>query len=215
MLSRIQKALKECNDSLHLKPRKFEALVDFLAMLPTMVDEVANPDKIIGGFIACGMIDNETKSTPDMDMILGMCKRTMTTNEYELCQNKFPDLYEYQNQHGHIPDVIFETEGFLQDRNINREIVQCDATIQQKLYQRAKCLSHQYQQNLRIKIKESLKAEALEKINYLRQKVQVILSRNKECEIKLTKAIKQDPKKAWLIFCWLNLNISNLQQHCS
>ncbi len=85
MLSRIQEALKECKDILHLKPRKFEALVDFLAMLPTMVDEVASPDIIIGGFIACGMIDKDTKSTPDMDMILGTCRRAMTTDEYKLC----------------------------------------------------------------------------------------------------------------------------------
>ncbi len=111
-------------------------------------------------------------------------------------------MYEYQDQHGHIPDVIFETEGFFQDRNIKGEIVRRDATIRQESYQRAKCLSHQYQQDLRIKIKESLKAEALEKINCLRQKGQVILSRNKECEIELTKAMKQDPKEGFTDFAF-------------
>ena len=56
-------------------------------------------------------------------------------------------LYHYTDEHGHVPDEVFESYGFPVDSVENGEAVRCPAGITQEHLQRAKNLSHEEQKS--------------------------------------------------------------------
>jgi hypothetical protein len=105
------------------------ALVDFITCCPENLSKAASPDNIKVGFSAAGMIDQESQSVPDFEALIGTCRRKLTMDEYDNCVAKFPFLYDYMGQHGHIPDHIFESCGLPVDVDMDGVEIRREAGI--------------------------------------------------------------------------------------
>ncbi len=155
----ISAQFEEYDHELKLNGKKKTTLVIFLLTLPCMISHIAKPEIIVDGFVACGMLDDATKTCPDMNQILVTCHRNITLDEHNLCCKKFEELYKLHLDQGHVPNDVYEEIGFPQDENIAGEKVRRPAAITQESYQRAKCLSHPYQKLLRKQVEENLEAK--------------------------------------------------------
>jgi hypothetical protein len=65
-------------------------------------------------------------------------------------------LHHNINEHGHVPEEVFEIHGFPVDSDKNGKPVRCSAGISQVQLQRAKNLSHKIQKRLRRKRKDEI-----------------------------------------------------------
>ena len=154
-----------------------------------MVHDAASPERIIDGFLESGMLDRSGHSCPDFNGILRTCQRNITTEEHNLAKDEFERLYEFQNIHGHIPDVMYDDLGFTQDFDINGEIVARDANIAQEYLQRAKCLSDEFQISLREARKQQIIIKEQEKHDSSVQKKRSMLELNSDAETTLLTAM--------------------------
>jgi hypothetical protein len=165
-------------------------LIDFITCLPEILSKAATPHNIEVGFLAAGVIDNESHSVPDFEAIIATCRRTMSTTEYDNCFAQFPVLYQFMAEHGHIPDEIFEGCGLPVDLDMEGMERRRDAGISCEPYQRSKCLSHPHQRQLR---RERIAQQALqvsERTAKVDQKRAALLHANKECEQLLLEALQ-------------------------
>ena len=82
----IQNVFKDLrrDNKLLLNPTKEGALNNFLSSFPTIITKVTTTSAIKSGFIYNGMVDDVSYTTPDMMVILNMCKTKKSYNQ----QNK-------------------------------------------------------------------------------------------------------------------------------
>ena len=151
-VTKVFKKLKQ-ERSLNLSLVKEHALIDFVSCYPSILARSACPSSVAKGFLYNGMIDEKTKHWPDMKAILRTCKNIKLTEEKEdnIIQ-LFPKLYSEQMEKGHLSDDFLENLGFVPDKNFADETVRRTAVITNESSQRAKCLSHEYQRDLRKKV---------------------------------------------------------------
>ena len=173
-----------------LKPSKKKALIDFISCLPQMITKAVTHSNVVHGFKQNGMVDHKHMRVPDFDSIIATCRKDPTIEEYNLCVDSFPYLYEKMMEDGHINDSVFEELGFPLDMNSGGGHVRRDATISQESQQRAKCLTHQSQVEIRQERINKLQAEVvrnkLEKLEHL----QHCLDQNTNCEEKIKKMLE-------------------------
>jgi hypothetical protein len=125
----------------------------FVSCYPSILAKSACPSSVAKGFLNNGMIDERTKHWPDMKAILRTCKNIkLTDKEEENIIQLFPKLYAEQMEKGHLSDDFLEGLGFMPDRNFSGETVRRTAAITDESSQRAKCLSHEYQRDLRKRV---------------------------------------------------------------
>jgi hypothetical protein len=91
-------------------------------------------------------------SWPDLFATMNTWKKRKVDNN--LCMEEFAMLYHYTDEHGHVPDEVFESHGFPVDSVENGETVRCPAGITQEHLQIAKNLSHEEQKKLQRKRKD-------------------------------------------------------------
>ena len=125
---------------LNLKLKKRNALTYFVACVPQMITKSATRDNILHGFLENGMLDHKCKWYPNFNSMLAMWRTNPTKDEYKLCTDKFPVLFQHQLKHGHVPDSNFELLGFPLDRDMSGTEVRRDATITQEVRQCTKIL---------------------------------------------------------------------------
>jgi hypothetical protein len=170
LVSRIFKKLK-AERALNLSLVKEQALIDFVSCYPSILSRSACPTSVAKGFLYNGMIDKNTKNWPDMKAILSTCKNTKLTEEEESkIIQLFPLLYEEQCEKGHLSDQFLEELGFTPDKNFAGNTVRRNALITNESCQRAKCLSHLYQRELRKKVLFDKNAKQVLKLTELRNK---------------------------------------------
>ena len=134
---------------LNLNVKKRSAMVDFLACYPDIIMKSASHKAVSSGFADNGMIDEQTSSYPDMNAIMRTCKSKAFTKKYEqIIGDNFTELYEEQSKHGILSDSFLEKFDFLVDKKYDGSIV--SRTSECEAWQRAKCLSADYQRNLRL-----------------------------------------------------------------
>ena len=134
---------------LNLNAKKRSAMVDFLACYPDIIMKSASHKAVSSGFADNGMIDEQTSSYPDMNAIMRTCKSKAFTKKYEqIIGDNFTELYEEQSKHGILSDSFLEKFDFLVDKKYDGSIV--SRTSECEAWQRAKCLSADYQRNLRL-----------------------------------------------------------------
>ena len=104
---------------LKLKPSKKHAIIDFVASTPEMTAKSATRNGILHGGLENGMIDRNTKSYPDFDVMLATCKLDPTDEEYKLCIDSFPYLFKSYLENGHVEDEVFERLGFPMDKDVD------------------------------------------------------------------------------------------------
>ena len=83
----------------------------------------ATRDNIQHGFIANGLVDDKFKRYPDFNKMLSTCRRNLGNEDYNRCIETFPYLFDRCLEHGHVPDLEFESLGFKQDINIQGNYV--------------------------------------------------------------------------------------------
>ena len=141
--------IAENEKKLSLKATQREAIVDHLVCFPSIVTRSHPIDGVMQGFITNGMLDKKTKNWPDMNEMLGTCRRKLTTDEVDLVKKHFKYLYNVASEDGYIPDTVYDELGFIPDVNFNKEEVRKNPQITNESQQRAKELSHIVQKSLR------------------------------------------------------------------
>lgn len=184
------KLFTDLKDILCLRTMKKNALIDILTCLPGIVTKAAPKDNIQEGFVEGGMLDEKTKTCPDLYAILATCRRHLTKEEERLVYSSFPELLRYHLNHGHIPDIEFERLGFSVDLDVNGVEVRRPAGISCESYQRAKTLSHVYQRQLRRDYLQQLKEKLQGKANKEVSRVRAILKISNDCKDKILQSLE-------------------------
>ena len=124
--------------------------MDFISCLPSIVSKAAPTSKTdVDGFVNIGMLDEQTKCYPDIYRIMKTVRRNLGDSEVELVEDNFKYLFEFQLDHGHISDDVYQTLGFPPDKDVEGNIYDRNAGISQESCQRAKCVSRPMQRSLR------------------------------------------------------------------
>ncbi|EJK76050.1 hypothetical protein THAOC_02207, partial [Thalassiosira oceanica] len=135
--------------SLKLRSTKKGALIDFLAVIGDVATRACSSKNIRDGFVAGGYIDDKVFRYPVLNKLLATCRRNITKDEYENVLDTFEIFLSTFEAQGHIPEELFDMYGFVHDYGVDGQIVRRDAGITQEQLQRAKCLTHDFQINLR------------------------------------------------------------------
>jgi hypothetical protein len=170
---------------LNLRPNKYKALIDFIACLPEMLTKACTRENIVHGSTANGMLDQKKRRFPGFDNLLGTCRKHPTVEEYKLCEDSFKELFEYQFLHGHVPDDKFDEFGFPQDEDPDGNTVRREATLSQETHQRAKCLSHKHQVELRSLRRSEVESASRRKRAVVDNRIMKHLNVNVKCQEKL------------------------------
>ena len=112
--------------------------------------------------------------------MVNACKKRNA--DKHLCVDDFGTLYHSMDEHGHVPDEVFETLGFPIDLDENGKPVRCPAGISQEHLQRAKSLSHENQKKLRRNRKDETTRKQQNKIVEEKLRVRHIPEDNRLCE---------------------------------
>ena len=77
---KIHNAIKQLvdNGNLYIKPTKNNTLIDFVASLPKMTPKAVTRQNILHGFRQNGLIDEKKGLYPDLNRILGTCRKSLT-----------------------------------------------------------------------------------------------------------------------------------------
>ena len=134
--------------TLEMRPRKCRVLKDFLSCLPYMLDKVCTSDNIIKGFMDVGMLDRKDKLWPDFFSLLKTKRQNISVSEISLIKSNFTELYNITVDKGHIPEDVYDRMGFPPD-SVNGQIYERDYGVEREYMQRAKVITHEYQQELR------------------------------------------------------------------
>jgi hypothetical protein len=172
-----------------LKRSKRAALEDFLTCLPTTMMKAMTPGNIKKGFIENGMLDEATKTTPDLFRVLQTCGRNVLSTEYDLFVKTYPTLCSYIEELGYVPESVLDELGYDQDIDMFGRERLLQAGISTENQQRAKILSHKHSRELRMKRAQELDGKVRSKSLQLESKKAAILLDNEKCEeaiLKLT-----------------------------
>jgi hypothetical protein len=188
MLDKIFKDLYKANE-LNLQSFKLVVLKDFLARLPYMLDKTCTVGRIVDGFVKTGLLDAKHKVWPDLNKICLTKRKVMTQSEKGLICKIFDKLLRLTLEEGYVTEDVYDDLGFAKDLVSNR-VYERDHGIASEWKQRAKNISHQYQQDLR---RERLK-EIQDKFNKKQEKIQEeinkLIETNKKAEHKINSFIE-------------------------
>ena len=127
-----------------------------------------------------GIIDPDKLRWPIWYKILATCRQKIGHDKYENIIRNFNHYLSIMEEQGHIPDQYFDDFGVRMDKDVHGKVVVRSATIAQESYQRSKCLSHEYQKNLRRERLQSIQAKVTKKMMAENAKHQLRIDANKE-----------------------------------
>jgi hypothetical protein len=139
------------------------------------------------GHLAAGVLDQNSKAWPDFHAMVDTCKKM--NDHKNLCIEKFTPLYHHINEHGHVPDEVFESHGFPVDLDEHDKPVRRPAGISQEHLQRAKNLSHEHQKVLRRERTDEITRTQQDKLVEEKLKVLRMLESNRQCETTLMELV--------------------------
>jgi len=129
---------------------------------------------------ALGIIDPDVHRWLVWDKILASCRQKIEREEYDSIIRNFNHYLSIMEEQGHIPDQFFDDCGVRMDKDVHGKVVVNSAMIAQESYQRSKCLSHEYQKNLRHERHQSIQAKVTEKMMAENAKHQLRIVANSE-----------------------------------
>jgi hypothetical protein len=110
--------------------------------------QCAHPGNVKKCFFAGDVMDLKSKEGPDFYAIVNICKKW--NRDKNLCLQEFVTLYHHMEEHGHVPDDVFEHHGFPMDSDEYGKPVRRPAGISQEHLQQAKSLSHNDQKKRKV-----------------------------------------------------------------
>ena len=129
---------------LKLTNTKKNALIDFIAVLPSILSKAFNIPNIQKGCLEAGIIDKIARRYPTCNGILATCKRNPNIDEYLNAIQTCRSNIKYCNDFGGVDDVAHDENGVRKDMNEHGEVVEKKASIRQEHMQRSKCMNHHY-----------------------------------------------------------------------
>ncbi len=139
---------KQLNDDLNLPPNKMKSIINSISALSEMATKACSVKNIQHGFIMDGLIDGINMCFPVFDTIISKCWQNPKKEEYENIEENMTNILYQSSGYGHIADKIYGQMGIVSDRDSMGSEVLHDATISQKNYLHAKCLTHEHQIHL-------------------------------------------------------------------
>eukprot|EP00957_Ditylum_brightwellii_P212296 15367170-Ditylum_brightwellii.AAC.1 len=145
------------------------------------------------------MLDVESFLGPDMFGMIQTNRNEIKEDELELIMNIFPLLFAIMQQHGKIPESVYDELGYPHDFEEGEIGVDRHVGIKKEHMQWAKHLRHPKQMKLRNVYKSShnkKKTDQLEKAVEKERKVnQEIFDQNMQCEMKLLSMMQKHNDK--------------------
>ena len=182
----MKKLLTESFDGVlkcvNLQSGKRRHLIDFLCVLPDIVNRSCTQKNIRQGFIEAGMIDKVAMRFPVFDKILGTCRRNPELTKYDVIKSNFGTFFEAACEDGIVSEQIYEDLSIRRDSNIHGDDVFRNATISLESRQRSKCLTHLNQVQLREERMLNLRLEVTEKKSIANQKHQELVDKVDEAD---------------------------------
>jgi hypothetical protein len=160
-----------------------------------MLELTCTQDNIMDGFVDVGMLDNKHKLWPDFYQILKTKRKKITSDEIKLIERNFEKLYRITMEQGHVPESIYDFLGFPKDE-ANGNVYERQHGIEAEWMQRAKELTHPFQQQLRRERERTMQVEFDEKIKKEREAIEKYLKNNKAAEEKLLQSIDENNLKS-------------------
>ena len=126
---------------LNLKRKDSEALIDFISVLPGVLDKVCNPDNIQAGFIKNGMLDPESKQYPSFNGMFSTCRSYPTIESYMNIRRRIGNLVKQYGKYGKADDAFPGQLIIKRDEGLNSEEILRDAEALH--LRRATVINHQ------------------------------------------------------------------------
>ena len=135
---------------------KKKLIVDFVAVVPDLVQQVFRSDWVRSGFLRNGSYDLDLKA-PNVQKMLGTNTAGISLEEQRLIDANWPHFLDAVHKYGHIPERLFDQVGIRKDRDENNEEVDYGdgVPLTNERCQRAKILSHEHQRLAREQIRDT------------------------------------------------------------
>ena len=167
-----------------LSSRRIKALSNFMAILPTLEQHACLQPRIIESFKDVGMLGEGGSPWPVFEtLVYGTCKRVITREERELVDDHMPELLDEQFEYGQVRDCTMEAMGLTCDT------LPCGGDAGGRPWgaraehmQRAKCLTHKSQQEMRIQVQREALSKKQARAEADQQKSLELTRLNVECE---------------------------------
>ena len=94
---------------------KQSILIDFLARLPYMMSKAFTAEKIRTAFVHNGLLDADSFLWPDLFGMIQTKRGEIKEDELELLIETFPQLFSIMENHGNIPESVYDELGYPPD----------------------------------------------------------------------------------------------------
>ncbi|CAB9514787.1 expressed unknown protein [Seminavis robusta] len=182
---------------LNLPDNKLKALAEFICGLPQITLTAITPRIVKHGFYQNGTLaehNSESKyAFPNLDRMISTCRTTIPTTLRQKCWDDYPRLAAECMTRGMVPESVFDELGYDMDKNPDGIEVPKHQGISQEHRQRAKCLTHEAQVELRQAKMIAVEAALTRKFSECLTKHKTLSDLNKECEAKLQELVN-DPQ---------------------
>ena len=179
---RLKKQFKELH-GLKLPTKKLNAIVDFLAVLPDVLQKAITAKYITDSYRDTGWIGKGKgpNSWPTIEGFYQQVRRKVSKEEKELVRRSLPKLAEHYHAHGHVPDSVFSELGFDPDKHLSTgEDVHRSSDADH--LQRGKSIGHPYQRQKRMDVVNRQKEKEANQLLRDKQKRKVLLDESSLCE---------------------------------
>ena len=171
-------------DKLHINAKKVRILKDFLVRLSYMSDKTCTFDRIIEEFVDVGMLDAKHNFWPDFYENLKTKRRSITRSEMQIIEKYFSQQLKIMLETGHIPEKVYDALGFPKYR-VRGAVYDRNDGIESQCTQRAKLLTHCFQQHLRLARHNKIEDKMEKKERDKKKAIDDVIQLNEEDEIKL------------------------------
>ena len=178
----LMQAFNDVLECVHLPSAKRRHLIDFLCVLPDILNKCCTQKHIRQGFVEAGMIDNKHYRYPVFNKILATCRRNIEQSEYDLVNNHFGEFFEEASRDGIVSERIYNELGVRVDKDMHDKDVLRDCGISNESRQRSKCLTHHQQVQLREDRLWKLRLEANQSKLTANHKHQQLIAKADEAE---------------------------------
>ena len=190
MKNRVCKAFKfDQVAALNLKPKDNAALVDFISVLPGVLDKLCTPDNIQAGFIRNGMLDPESKRYPSFNGMFAACRSNPTIESYLKICRSIGNLVRKYDKYGEADEEFLELLNIKRDQGLSVEEILRNAEALH--LRRATVINHQALVEKRELARQDICAAKIDKMNEANDEHHQKIKANQDAVLQVLKATKR------------------------